>query len=94
MPGRDYQLLITRQAQKELADLPPKIGRQMAAAIDRIRNTLNAGQRPQDMRRLHGRPGSYRVDSGEYRILFELDDTEAIVRIFRVRHRREAYRNL
>ena len=94
MANSPYILITTRTARKELVDLPPKIGEQVERAIDRLLARLRGGERPQDMKRVEGRPHTYRVDSGEYRILFSLNEDEGSVTVFRVRHRKDAYRNL
>ena len=94
MARKTYRLEVKRDARKELLDLPPKINRQVQETLDRLLNTLNQGRRPQDVASLKGRDRSYRIDSGEYRVLFELNDDEAFVVVFRVRHRRDAYRGL
>lgn len=94
MPNGPFEIVVTRTAQKDLLHLPPKISGQIERAVDRLLDVLNAGQRPQDMKALKGRPHTYRVDSGEYRVLFEMDETSAVIRILRVRHRKDVYRNL
>ena len=85
-----YRLTIARRAEKEIARLPPKIKRQV---IDRILR-LEAEPHPHDMQPLKGEPDAYRVDSGEYRILLHLDAQAGELTIFRVKHRRDVYRNL
>lgn len=94
MPGKDYGLIVTRSARKELLGLPPKVSEQVERAIDRLLSHFNAGERPQDMRPLRGNPGMYRLDSGEYRIVLLLDEPAATITIVRVRHRKDVYRNL
>ncbi len=94
MPEKRNRLIITGRAEKEIADLPPKIGRQTTAAIDRLLDRLSEGQFPQDVRTLRGYPQNYRLDSGEYRILFELDQAATTVEIWRLGHRKDVYRNL
>lgn len=94
MPDRAYQVITTRTAEKELLELPPRISRQLERSIDRIQAFFQLGQPLQDMRPLRGRRNTFRVDSGEYRILFQVDEENQLVTIFRVRHRRTAYRNL
>ena len=88
----NYRLSITRRAEKEIARLTPKIRRQF---IEKIL-TLEDNPRPQDIKQLKGEEDAYRdrVDSGDYRILLHLDDKSKQVIIFRVKHRREVYRNL
>jgi mRNA interferase RelE/StbE len=54
---------------------------------------LAQNPRPPGCRKLHGSGhDDYRIRVGDYRILYEVDDTAPTVRIMRVRHRREAYR--
>ena len=86
----NYRLSITRRAEKEIARLTPKIRRQI---IEKIL-ILEANPRPQDIKQLKGEEDAYRVESGDYRIPFHLDDQSKQVIIFRVKHRREVYRNL
>jgi mRNA interferase RelE/StbE len=94
VPGKDDRLSVTRSARKELVGLPTKIGDQVERTIERLLARLRDGQRPQDMKGLEGRADTYRIDSGEYRVLFELDEAAAVVRVIRVRHRRDVYRTL
>ncbi len=94
MVRKRYELIISGEALKQIGDLPRRLGEQVLRSTDRIIERLNAGQRPQDMRRLRGNPHEFRVDSGEYRILFELNETTATVTVFKVGNRKDVYRNL
>ena len=85
-----YLLSITHKAEKEITVLPPKIRRQVIEKILSLENN----PRPQDVKPLKGERDAYRVDSGEYRILYHMDEQTKEATIFRVKHRREAYRNL
>ncbi|MBI4299164.1 MAG: type II toxin-antitoxin system RelE/ParE family toxin [Chloroflexi bacterium] len=86
----DYSVRLNRAAQRELDRLNSRIRRQV---LERILK-LGDDPRPQDVKLLRGRNHSYRVASGEYRILYEIDDASKVVLIFRVGNRREVYRNL
>ena len=83
-----FRLLITRRAQKDFNSLAPKIAGKVRRKIEQ----LTENPRPQDVKRAGGVPGLLRVDSGEYRILYEVDDAQERVVVVRIRHRREAYR--
>ncbi|MDQ2784805.1 MAG: hypothetical protein M3Y58_07375, partial [Chloroflexota bacterium] len=72
----DYRLIIIAASNKEIAALPAKIGGQIARAIERLMQASQSGTRPQDMKPVQGQPRTYRVDSGEYRIVFELNETQ------------------
>ena len=86
----DYFVRLNRAAQRELSRLDGRIHRQVLEKI----LSLGENPRPQDVKQLRGRDRSYRVHSGEYRILYEIDDASKVVLVFRVGNRREAYRNL
>ncbi|MBN1147682.1 MAG: type II toxin-antitoxin system RelE/ParE family toxin [Anaerolineales bacterium] len=65
-----------------------EIKRRMAPVID----GLVGEPRPHGVRKLAGHEKLYRVRVGQYRIIYGLDDEQTIIRITRVRHRRDAYR--
>ncbi len=82
-----YSIRVTKNALKDVEDLPKGYSRLVSQHID----GLAENPRPPDSKRLKGyRDYSLRV--GVYRILYDIDDASKIVTIYRVRHRREAYR--
>ncbi len=83
-----YSIEFERQAWKDLRRLPPKQMRQIQEKID----SLAENPRPHDSKKVKTIPGYLRIRSGEYRILYQVDDGEKLVIIARIRHRREAYR--
>lgn len=57
------------------------------------KTSLSPGPPPPGCRKLQGSSHEdYRIRIGDYRVLYEIDDAAHVVRIMRVRHRREAYR--
>jgi mRNA interferase RelE/StbE len=87
-----YALRIAKTAEKDLLSLQTKQFNQIAKKIF----SLQGNPRPQDCGALKGYPNGYRVDQGEYRILYTIDDEQKMVDIFRVgkRNDNEVYRNL
>jgi mRNA interferase RelE/StbE len=83
-----YRVLATRRAQKDFNRLTPRIAGQVRRKIEQ----LAENPRPQDVKKVISLPGLLRVDSGEYRILYAVNESERTVVIERIRHRREAYR--
>ena len=90
-----FALRIERRVVKELTGLDAKIFRQVALRIFQ----LSQDPRPHDSEELKGyrdpaAPGrkGFRVDQGEYRILYTIDPERKVVAVFRVGHRREVYR--
>ena len=53
---------------------------------------LESEPRPTGVEKLVGRPNSWRIRVGDYRILYEIDDSNQCVTVYRIAHRREAYR--
>lgn len=82
-----YNVEIKRSAAKELEHLPPK---DRTRIIARIR-ALATDPRPAGCEKLSGQD-RYRVRQGNYRILYEIDDTVVLVVVVRIAHRREVYR--
>ncbi len=81
-----YEVLILRRAQKELADLPK-------ADYERIRDAIAAlaeNLRPAGCKKLVGREG-WRMRSGDYRAIYEIDDAQEKVTVLDIGHRRDVY---
>jgi mRNA interferase RelE/StbE len=82
-----YNIRITKQAMKDIADLPKGYARLVSQHIE----GLAQNPHPPDSKRLKG-DKDYSLRVGVYRILYDVDDQARVVTIFRVKHRREAYR--
>ena len=83
-----YQVLVERSAEKDLKRLSTEIRVRAATAI----KALAENPRPAGSRKLAGTVNDWRIRVGDYRIIYEIADTIRIIRINRVRHRRDAYR--
>jgi mRNA interferase RelE/StbE len=76
-------------AVKELDAVEPKKHRQrLVAAIGRLADD----PRPAGCEKLAGTEDAYRIRSGDYRMVFVIDDDARVVRVVKVGHRREVYR--
>ena len=83
-----YRILITAQAEKQLKKLP-KIE---LAKIDKHILELQYTPRPSGCKKLQGMDDVYRIRSGDYRVVYRIEDMQLIVEIIRVANRKEAYR--
>jgi mRNA interferase RelE/StbE len=84
-----HEVVLAAQAERDLKRLPAALFRRVIAAV----RALAAVPRPPGARKLHGSGrDDYRIRVGDYRVLYEVNDAARVVRIMRVRHRREAYR--
>ena len=82
-------VLLSRRAEKFLAGL------REAALYSRLRTAIDDLQenaRPVGCVKLAGEPDLYRIRVGDYRIVYQVKDTEVKVLILAIGHRREIYR--
>jgi mRNA interferase RelE/StbE len=55
-------------------------------------SSLADNPRPHNCKKLMGASNQYRLRKGSYRIIYTLNNKTKEVTVFRIRHRREAYR--
>jgi len=82
-----YKLLLIPSAKKDLDKLPKKNFTQIKDKI----LMLGKEPRPHGVLKLTGDEG-YRMRSGNYRILYRIDDKKKVIYLYRIKHRREVYR--
>jgi mRNA interferase RelE/StbE len=83
-----HRVVVERSAEKDLKRLSSEIRTRAVAAIQ----ALAKNPRPAGSRKLAGTESDWRIRVGDYRIVYEIADEIRIVRIHRVRHRRDVYR--
>ena len=81
---RNYIAVLSKNAQKQLDKLPDNVAEPIFYAIAR----LEENPRPVGYKKLKGRDG-YRIRSGDYRIIYDILDTELIVNIITIGHRKD-----
>jgi mRNA interferase RelE/StbE len=85
-----YRVVVLPAARRRLMRLDPAARRRVGALIDSLTND----PRPAGMKALRGMPGLLRVRSGDYRVVYRVEDRELLVLVIAVGHRREVYRSL
>jgi len=83
-----YRGLLERGVEKDLSRLSSEIHDRVIATIRALANN----PRPPGCRKLAGTKNNWRVRVGDYRVVHEIADQHRVVRVNRVRHRREVYR--
>jgi len=83
-----YTIVVRDDARKALGRLDPAVRRQVGRVIDRLADNPRPGQAT----RLVTDPGTWRVKTGDWRILYEIHDDRLIVLVIDVQHRRTDYR--
>ena len=82
-----YELRFKNSVIKDLRARPRS---DVAKVLERI-DALRDDPRPPGSEKLSGHE-RYRVRQGSYRILYEIEDQQVVVTVFKVGHRREVYR--
>lgn len=83
-----YRVFVERAAEKDLRRLPLDVRFRVANALRSLAND----PRPVRSRKLAGTKHDWRIRVGDYRVIYEIADSIKVVRVYRIRHRREAYR--
>jgi mRNA interferase RelE/StbE len=83
-----YKILLEGAAEKDLGRLSHNLHDRIIEAIIKLAHQ----PRPSGCRKLFGTKNDWRIRVGDYRVIYEIADVIRVVRIRRVRHRREVYR--
>lgn len=82
-----YEIALAPAAAQQLRKFGPQVRRRVQAAIE----LLATEPRPSAATRLVGGAGEWRVRTGDYRIVYEIQNEQLLVLVLSVGHRREIY---
>jgi mRNA interferase RelE/StbE len=82
----NYTVVLSKKAQKQLDAFSETIVLPIIEAI----TALEQNPRPIGCKKLKGRDG-YRIRTGNYRIIYDIFDTELIVDVIALGHRKDIY---
>jgi mRNA interferase RelE/StbE len=82
-----YRVALTASAVKELHRLPSTV---VVRIVPRLEH-LAASPRPPGCKKLKGGDREWRIRVGDYRIVYDIDDSAKTVDVTRIAHRREVY---
>lgn len=83
-----YRLIWKASAEKELRKLPHAV----ICRLVELAESLADNPFPAGCRKLTGAQHSYRIRSGDYRLVYEIHGGKLIVQSVRIAHRSEVYR--
>ncbi|MFH0797208.1 MAG: type II toxin-antitoxin system RelE/ParE family toxin [Candidatus Omnitrophota bacterium] len=83
-----YNIYLERTAERDLKRLQSQ---DFWRIIEKIK-VLSDNPRPANCRKISGSKNDWRIRIGDYRIIYEIDDSACAVKVYRVKHRKEAYR--
>ncbi len=83
-----YRIEFSRQAERQFRELPRKEQERLRGKIDRLCEVPY----PKEAKKLAGEEGLYRIRSGDYRMIYSVEDDVLIVLVLKIGHRKEIYR--
>ena len=85
-----YAIELTPRARKFLNQVPRKIAGQIVAKLE----LLIDEPRPRGCEKLKPERNRFRIHSGNYRIIYEVQDKVLVILVIKIGHRQDVYKNL
>ncbi|MBK1704265.1 type II toxin-antitoxin system RelE family toxin [Halochromatium glycolicum] len=83
-----YKVTFTKAAKRQFDKLSPAAQRQLGKAVD----ALAIEPRPAGVVKLSGEDHLYRIRSGDYRAIYQIQDQRLLILVVKVGHRSQVYR--
>ena len=82
-----YKVTLSKSAAKELSKLFPPVTNKIIKVI----SDLSDNPRPSGSKKLKGGFNNWRIRTGDYRVVYSIDDEILIVDIRKIGHRKDIY---
>ena len=82
-----YKVILTNKAEKQLRKIDSSIQKRLVKKMEQ----LVPNPRMIGVKKLKGEDNFYRVREGNYRIIYAIQDTELLIVVINVGHRRDIY---
>jgi mRNA interferase RelE/StbE len=83
-----HEVLLERAAERDLKALSRAVYQRIVSHLQ----ALSQNPRPAGCKKITGSRSDWHIRIGDYRVIYEIDDRAKVVKVMRIRHRREAYR--
>jgi len=83
-----YKVTVKRQVEKDFRKVDRLLIDSIIEAIESLRND----PRPMNSRKMKNTAMTFRIRVGDYRVIYQVDDTNKVITVFHVRHRKDAYK--
>ena len=83
-----YSIEFTTAAEKDILRLPHPIHERVEYVVDQFQSD----PRPMHCKKLRGLSNMWRVRIGDYRILYNINNKQKRITIYRILHRKDVYR--
>ena len=84
----EYRIIVRPSVDKILRKLPVDVQNRLVAAM----RALGANPRPVGVVKMQGAENQWRIRVSDYRIVYEIHDTEIMVCVLAIGHRKDIYR--
>lgn len=84
-----YSIIFKRQAIKQMGEIPKKLRDTINEKIVQLAKSPRTNQ---EVKKLQGEEGLYRLRVGDYRVVYQLIDDELVILVVKVKHRKDVYR--
>ena len=84
-----YKVELKKTAEKSLLKLPKPV---IAKVIDLLQGLADE-PRPNGCKKLTGSTNTYRIRTGDYRVVYSIFDDVLIIDVVKIGHRKEIYKN-
>ena len=83
-----YEIYLERAAEKDLKKLPTNV---LNPVINKIKALAN-NPHPRRSKKLIDSESFYRIRIGSYRVIYEVIESSRIIRIYKIKHRKDIYK--
>jgi mRNA interferase RelE/StbE len=83
-----YSILLAPPAERQLKSLTDSVQKRIVKRL----KSLRENPRPQGVKKLTGDEDLYRIQEGNYRIIYMIQDKELIVLVVKISNRKDVYR--
>ena len=84
-----YRIRLSKRAAKDLDKLHDPAWGRLQEAVSKLRHD----PRPHGSVKLVN-VNAFRIRVGDYRVVYDIDDAEKIIKVHRIRHRRDVYKDI
>ena len=81
-----YKVLIERGAEHDLDKIELKMRNRVIAHLLMLRNNPRT-----NAKKLKGINNAWRIRIGDFRIIYEIEDRDKVIKIYRIKHRSKVY---
>lgn len=83
-----YKIILTKAVEKQLKKIPKK---DQLKITDKLQS-LSSNSKPSEVKPLKGKLAPYyRIRSGDYRVIYAIEDDKLVVLIIKIAHRKDVY---